>query len=266
MTIDWKLLSEVAHSQPYPLLFTTISGAHLYGFPSPDSDFDLRGIHILPSTEVLGLYSVRETIESSDMKAGLQIDLVTHDLKKFFTLLLKRNGYVLEQLYSPLVVQTTPELKQLKAIAANCITRNHYYHYLGFAKNQWRLFTKTDVYYIKPLLYIYRVLLTGIYLMKTGIVEANLNNLNQVFALPFLDELIAQKRTCLEKATLVKTDIEYHQREYQKLQAEMEAAFNNSCLPDLPSAKSELNSLLVNIRQKNYLYLKDIHERTSDRI
>ena len=249
MTIDWKLLSKTAHFQPYPLLFTTISGAHLYGFPSPDSDFDLRGIHILPLAEVIGLYSAKETIESSKIEAGLQIDLVTHDLKKFFLLLLKRNGYVLEQLYSPLVVKTTPEHEQLKAIALNCITRNHYYHYLGFAKNQWRLFTKTEVYYIKPLLYIYRVLLTGIYLMNTGIVEANLVNLNREFNLPFIDNLIAQKRANSEKSILTKTNFKYHKREDQRLQSEMETAFINSCLPDLPSAESELNSLLVNIRQ-----------------
>ena len=42
MTIDPRLHRIVA-AQPYPLLFATISGAHLYGFPSPDSDFDLRG-------------------------------------------------------------------------------------------------------------------------------------------------------------------------------------------------------------------------------
>ena len=41
-------LEPIVASQPYPLLFATISGAHLYGFPSPDSDFDLRGVHILP--------------------------------------------------------------------------------------------------------------------------------------------------------------------------------------------------------------------------
>ena len=33
----------------YPLVFATISGAHLYGFPSADSDFDLRGVHPLPN-------------------------------------------------------------------------------------------------------------------------------------------------------------------------------------------------------------------------
>lgn len=47
MTIDPRLHRIVA-AQPYPLLFATISGAHLYGFPSPDSDYDLRGAHVLP--------------------------------------------------------------------------------------------------------------------------------------------------------------------------------------------------------------------------
>ncbi|WP_241760418.1 DNA polymerase beta superfamily protein, partial [Anaplasma marginale] len=76
-----------------------MSGAHLYGFPSPDSDFDLRGVHILPVKETIGLNEIRETIEVNKIQDNLEIDLVTHDAKKFFNLLLKRNGYVLEQLY-----------------------------------------------------------------------------------------------------------------------------------------------------------------------
>src|SRR5256714_7112237 len=46
----------------------------------------------------------------------LEMDIVSHDVKKFFRLLLKKNGYVLEQLYSPLIVHTTPEHAELKAI------------------------------------------------------------------------------------------------------------------------------------------------------
>ena len=46
-----RLKREVAR-YPYPLVFATISGAHLYGFPSPDSDYDLRGRHLLPLREV----------------------------------------------------------------------------------------------------------------------------------------------------------------------------------------------------------------------
>ena len=51
MTINPRL-HRIVSAQPYPLLFATISGAHLYGFPSPDSDFDLRGAHLLPLEKI----------------------------------------------------------------------------------------------------------------------------------------------------------------------------------------------------------------------
>jgi len=123
-----------AADHPHPLLFATVSGAHLYGFPSPDSDVDLRGVHLLPVGNVLGLDPGPETIESSTVRDGLQVDLVTHDVKKFCALLLKRNGYVLEQLLSPLVVVTSPDHGDLREIARGCVTRHHVHHYLGFAQ------------------------------------------------------------------------------------------------------------------------------------
>ena len=52
MTLDPRLQQHI-DGHPYPLLFATISGAHLYGFPSPDSDYDLRGVHVLPVREVV---------------------------------------------------------------------------------------------------------------------------------------------------------------------------------------------------------------------
>jgi predicted nucleotidyltransferase len=123
VTADPRVTAEAA-AHPYPLLFVTISGAHLYGFPSPDSDVDLRGVHVLPVREVIGLDPGKETVESSGIRVGLEIDFVTHDVKKFFALLLRKNGYVLEQLYSPLVIRATPEHEELKQIARGCITRN----------------------------------------------------------------------------------------------------------------------------------------------
>lgn len=197
-------LIEIAQNQPYPLLFATVSGAHLYGFPSPDSDYDLRGVHILPVKEVVGLDVGRETIEVAEFRGELELDLVTHDVKKFFAMLLKKNGYVLEQLYSPLIVHTTPEHEELKVIARQCITCYHVYHYLGFAQTQWRLFSKQNPPKIKPLLYIYRVLLTGIYLMQTGTVEANLIELNKVFNLTYLPDLIDLKNAILNNKLLIK--------------------------------------------------------------
>ncbi len=243
-----KQLSEIIENQPYPLLFVTISGAHLYGFPSADSDYDLRGVHILPAAEVVGLYNVHETIELSEIKEGVEVDLVTHDLKKFFSLLLTRNGYVLEQLYSPLVLHTTPAHKELKAIANSCITSYHCYHYLGFAKTQWRLFEKKRPQQVKPLLYVYRVLLTGIHLMQTGRVEANLLTLNEKFQLPYLTELIEKKVTGQEKGILKETDLVFHRQECERLKNTLKKASEESHLPEKTTAKELLNDLLVKLR------------------
>ena len=52
-------LREVVKEQKFPVVFVTISGAHLYGFPSPDSDYDLRGVHVLPVSDVVGLDPVK---------------------------------------------------------------------------------------------------------------------------------------------------------------------------------------------------------------
>jgi uncharacterized protein len=242
------LLKKQVEQHPYPLLFATVSGAHLYGFPSPDSDYDLRGVHLLPLAEVVGLKSGPETIEKSGVHDGLEMDLVTHDARKFFGLLLRKNGYVLEQVLSPLVVHTTPEHDELKAIAAGCVTRHHVHHYLGFAETQWKLFAKESLPRVKPLLYVYRVLLTGAHLMRTGQVEANLLRLNESARLPYLDDLVGLKMAGAEKAALAEADLHFHRGEYERLRGELQAASEASSLPESPRAGAALHDLLVRLR------------------
>lgn len=100
--LDFDQLRRIVAGQAYPLGFSTVSGAHLYGFPSRDSDIDLRGTHILPAADVVGLRQGPQTLTRTWFDDGAEIDLVTHDLGKFCQLLLQRNGYVAEQLLSPL--------------------------------------------------------------------------------------------------------------------------------------------------------------------
>lgn len=245
-------VSRAVSNHPYPLIFATVSGAHLYGFASADSDWDLRGVHLLPADEVLGLFDPQETIEQERDEDGVELDLVTHDARKFFALLLKRNGYVLEQLYSPLVVHTSPEHEELKRIAKGCITRYHSHHYLGFAATQWELFEKEQPRRIKPLLYTYRVLLTGIHLMRTGDVEANLPRLNDEFRMGNVSELIARKSSGTEQSTLSDADVDAHRREYDRLRTELETASERSHLPEAPSARAALSDLLVRLRHSTY--------------
>ena len=247
MEIDERLRAEVARL-PYPLLFATISGAHLYGFPSPDSDYDLRGSYILPLREVISLDPGHETLTISAMRDGLEIDLVAHDVKKYFELLLKKSGDILEQVFSPLIVQTTPEYETFKAIARQCITRHHCHHYLGFAETKWKLFENEQPHRVKPLLYVFRVLLTGIHLMRSAEVEANLVRLNETFHLPYVDDLIARKLAGPELAILADANLPFYRLEYERLRTELDDAYRASTLPDAPASKAALNDLLVRLR------------------
>jgi len=250
--IPMQLLRNQVHEHPYPLIFATVSGAHLYGFPSTDSDFDLRGVHLLPLDEVVGLHTGRETIERSGVRDGIEIDLVTHDARKFFGLLLKKNGYVLEQVLSPLVIHTTPEHAELREIAVECITRHHAHHYLGFAETQWKLFEKEDPPRVKPLLYMYRVLLTGIHLMRTGEVEANLARLNETAKLQYVDELIRRKVDGTETERLNGPDVEFHRSEYARLRLLLQQAHDASELPESRRGIAALHELLVRMRLSSF--------------
>lgn len=102
---------------------------------------------------------------------------------------------------------------------------------------------------MKPLLYVYRVLLTGIHLMRTGVINANLVELNEEARLPYIADLIARKQSG-ENTTLEDADVEFHHREYERLRVELQAAHDASQLPEVPGdeTRKALNDLLVRIR------------------
>ncbi|NXY97286.1 nucleotidyltransferase domain-containing protein [Streptomyces sp. BR123] len=244
MTAD---LTSVIADQPDPLLFATVSGAHLYGFPSRDSDIDLRGVHVLPAAALLGLGEPEETRTRMWDRDGVEMDLVTHDLRKFVRLMLGRNGYVLEQLLSPLVVHTTPAHAELVALAPGVLTAHHAHHYRGFANTQWRLFGKTGE--LKPLLYAFRALLTGIHLMRSGEVRADLPTLlgEVTGAPPYLAELIEAKAAA-EHGPAAGADEARIGRDFQALHAVLDAAQAGSALPDGATAHAALDDFVVRHR------------------
>jgi predicted nucleotidyltransferase len=241
-------LAETVATQPHPLVFVTVSGAHLYGFPSPDSDYDLRGVHVLPGCEISGLRPLKETLEAKGDRDGLEVDLVTYDAKKFCQGLFKKDGNLLEQVYSPLVLCTTPAHDELKVIARDCVTHNHVHHYLGFANSQWQLFQREQPRRVKPLLYVFRVLLTGIHLMRTGEVESNLTRLTERYPLPYVPDLVAAKLAGPERATLAAADVPFYEAEYERLRRDLEEASRHSTLPEGPAAFDALEEWLVRVR------------------
>jgi len=241
-----QLVNNLIQEQPYPLLFTVISGAHLFGFPSHDSDIDIRGVHILPLEKMISLKTPKVTIQLDRIVDGVELDLTTHDIKKFFELLLHKSGNAVEQVFSPLVMETTPEHEELKAIVPQTLTVHHAHHYFGFSQRKWQDFLNKKT--AKSLLYVYRVLLTGIHLMDTHEVQSNILILNETYKLPFIDELIERKMTHAEKGILPDADMAFYEREYQQLTRQLEEARDGSSLPQNPNGKEALSDLLVRIR------------------
>ncbi|MEX0783994.1 MAG: nucleotidyltransferase domain-containing protein [Dehalococcoidia bacterium] len=238
---DWRddltLLREfIAEHQPYPRLFVTLSGADLYGFPSADGDYDMRGAHALPLRDMVagslrggGLDTIRGmTVEVLDKNRAPEMDLVSHDIGKFLRLALKGNGYVLEQLFSPLVVETSPWHEELKTIGAGLVTAKVYHHYRGFFNNQEKLYDRLGEKRVKGLLYRYRVALTGIHALRTGAIEANIVALNDWFGSERIRELIALK-TSAERGVL--EDDTPYLKEIASLEPQLDAAFAETDLP-----------------------------------
>jgi hypothetical protein len=118
-------------------------------------------------------------------------------------------------------------------------------YYRGFFATRRKLIAKEDPKRIKPVLYAYRVLMTGIHLLRTGEVEANLPRLSEHFGLAFLDELIARKIHG-ENASVGDLDWPLHEARLAELEAQLDRAFQESKLPEDPDRKA-IHEFLVGL-------------------
>lgn len=243
--LEKEALRQYASENIPGLIFVTVSGAHLYGFPSPDSDVDLRGTFAAPLEQVLSLDKPKETREPKGIVNGVEVELVGHEIEKYLRLLVKPNGYVLEQICSPIVILTSPAHDELRELALAGLSRRLYHHYAGFAGSEWRDYQKPGVgKTVKRLLYLYRVLMTGVVLLTEGVVEADLRRLNERFGFD-LEPLIAMK---VREQAQFEGDALPHVDRIKALFERLEQARDTSPLPeDVPNCAA-LNAFLVRLR------------------
>ncbi|MGW7595132.1 DNA polymerase beta superfamily protein, partial [Streptomyces rubiginosohelvolus] len=120
------------------------------------------------------------------------------------------------------------------------------HHYRGFANTQWRLFERTGE--LKPLLYTFRALLTGIHLMRSGEVLAHLPALlARVEAPGYLPGLIEAKAEA-EHGGADAVDAAAVGRDVEVLHGVLDAAQEASELPDGAGGFDALHGLVVRTR------------------
>ena len=93
-------LTEIESENKIKIVYACESGSRAWGFPSANSDFDVRFIYIRPVEWYLSIDEKRDVIEHP---INEQLDINGWDLKKALQLLRKTNPPLLEWLGSPII-------------------------------------------------------------------------------------------------------------------------------------------------------------------
>lgn len=241
-----------AHPPRGRVLSCGITGSHQYGFPSPDSDLDIKGVHVAPTASLVGLTAPKEAHDRLLDYDGVECDLTTNEVGQALRLLLRGNGNMLERLLSPLRVVDAPEATELAALARASLHRGFVSHYRGFFQGLQREFDRTGGRRAKPLLYCYRVSLTGVHLLRTGELEADLSVLAPRYGFDDVAELIEHKRTTAELVDLDDAAVARHRAAWADLEQQLLDAVQASPLPPQPPNRAEVEAWLVDLRRREF--------------
>lgn len=130
-------LKEIESKRNIKILYACETGSRAWGFPSPDSDYDVRIIYMHEVDWYLSLSEKKDTLEM--MLDNGELDITGWDIRKCLRLLWKSNGALLERIQSPIVYHEIDNISTiLREYANSCfapIAGMH--HYLGMAKNSF---------------------------------------------------------------------------------------------------------------------------------
>lgn len=226
------------------VVVVALSGAHAYGFPSPDSDLDLKGVHLAPTRTWLGLGREAPPVEQIQFIEGVEVDYSSHELGMVLQGVLKGNGNFVERILGDLLLVRSPLLDELQPLVRGALSRRVHHHYRGFAHNQHREAEKT--HRAKKVLYVLRTNLTGAHLLHSGELVTDLNRLAREYGFEIGDLLEAKSRA--EKQPLDDTTYADATTRMDRAFATLDDALPASVLPADPPNVVEIDAWLVRTR------------------
>ncbi|WP_144553898.1 nucleotidyltransferase domain-containing protein [Bacillus sp. X1(2014)] len=141
------------------------SGSRAWGFPSKDSDYDVRFIYVHKKDWYLSIDQKREVIE---LPINDLLDINGWELRKALKLFRKSNPPLMEWLHSGIVYyQAFSLVDQLKAIQNHVfLPQSALYHYLNMAKGNFRDYLRGDHVKIKKYFYVLRPVLACLWIER----------------------------------------------------------------------------------------------------
>ncbi len=224
-----------------------LSGAHAYGFPSPDSDLDLKAIHVEPASRLLGLSPPAQAFDRLEVVEGVELDYTSNEIGEVMKGILGGNGNYLERVLGEKMLAGSPELESLRPLVARSLSRRAYRHYAGFAKNQLAHARARATPSAKKLLYVLRTALTGTHLLLTGEMVIDVTRLLDRYGFGDAREL-ALAKTRGERVELAPAEGERWVAEAERALALLEPARAESVLPEESPNRAELEDWLLKLR------------------
>ncbi|MBI5308810.1 MAG: nucleotidyltransferase domain-containing protein [Planctomycetes bacterium] len=232
-------LSEIEAGETVKVVYACESGSRAWGFPSSDSDYDVRFIYVRPIEWYLSIFDRHDVIERPI--DGL-LDITGWDLKKALQLLRKSNPPLLEWLGSPIVYwekhSTAARMRKLTPMFYSptaCL-----YHYLHMARGNFRDYLQGEEVWVKKYFYVLRPILAMIWIEQGfGVVPTEFKVLvDRLVIDPKLrmdiDRLIAAKRAGeeLDRGQRIATIGNFIERELERLGGK-EVHHDRRSLPDV---------------------------------
>jgi uncharacterized protein len=237
-------LDAIERHEDVVILLAVESGSRAWGFPSVDSDYDVRFIYIRPPHQYLSIEEQRDVIERPIQG---DLDLSGWDIRKALRLFQKSNPPLLEWLQCPIVYRERCSLApRLRALLPDVYSpRASFYHYLHMTRGNARAYLKGDLVWRKKYFYVLRPLLAMLWIDQnrgpvpiefSKLVEATVSDASVRGA---IDELLVAKRfgVELDQGPRIPVLSDFIQREMDRLES-----FDSARPAPLPPVES-LNEL-----------------------
>jgi uncharacterized protein len=156
-------LQKIEQEEQVCIFYACESGSRAWGFPSADSDYDVRFLYLHPQDWYLSIQDQRDVIER---KISDSIDLSGWDIRKALNLLRKSNPPLLEWLSSPIVYQQRLDVFEIfKAYAHEFYSpKTCLYHYFHKAQTNYKEYLRGEPGRMKKYFYTLRPILACLWI------------------------------------------------------------------------------------------------------
>ena len=159
-------LTEIEQKEDIRILHAVESGSRAWGFPSPDSDYDVRFLYVRRPEFYLKLEKTRDVIE---LPINDMLDINGWDIKKTLQLLHSSNPTLFEWMNSPVIYRQTEFADVIRPYLDRYFScKSGLYHYLSMAEGNYREYLKSDTVRAKKYFYVLRPILACKWILHKG--------------------------------------------------------------------------------------------------